>query len=168
MIKIYQIDSARELETAIYVDDIITLGETQNTYCKINICGDYIIGVKYCNYGIDIDYKFSCDESLLYIGVGMYLLCIDINQKTILFIKELQSVFYEIIADNSHNYLCIMCELNIYCYAKVKEVWKIGLRDILNDFNIVDENILSVMCENGDELKISISDGKILWCFRKV
>lgn len=162
MIKIYQIDSARELETAIYVDDIITLGETQNTYCKINICGDYIIGVKYCNYGIDIDYKFSCDESLLYIGVGMYLLCIDVNRKTILFIKELQSVFYEIIADNSQNYLCIMCELNIYCYTKFKKVWEIGLSDILNDFNIVDENILSVMCENGDELKLSISDGKIL------
>ena len=162
MIKIYQIDSARELETAIYVDDIITLGETQNTYCKINICGDYIIGVKYCNYGIDIDYKFSCDESLLYIGVGMYLLCIDVNRKTILFIKELQSVFYEIIADNSQNYLYIMCELNIYCYTKFKKVWEIGLSDILNDFNIVDENILSVMCENGDELKISISDGKIL------
>lgn len=162
MIKIYQIDSARELEAAIHVDDIITLGETQNAYCKINICGDYVIGVKYCNYGINIDYKLFCNESLLYIGIGMYLLCIDVNQKTILFIKELQSVFYEIIADNSHNYLCIMCELNIYCYTKVKEVWKIGLSDILNDFNIVDENILSVMCENGEEIKLSISDGKIL------
>ena len=162
MIKIYQMDSARELETVIHADDIISLGETQNSYCKINISGDYVIGVKYYNYGIDIDYKLFCDVSLLYVGIGMYLLCIDVNQKAILFIKELQSVFYEIIADTSHNYLCIMCELNIYCYTKVKEVWKIGLSDILNDFNIVDENILSVMCENGEEIKLLISNGKIL------
>lgn len=162
MINIYQLDSARELEAAICEDDIITLGKVQNAYCKINICDDYAIGIKYCNYGIDIDYELFSDKSLLYIGVGMYLLCIDVNLKTILFIKELQSVFYEILTDASHDYLCIMCELNIYCYTKVKEVWEIGLSDILNDFNIVDENILSITCENGEEIKLSISDGKIL------
>jgi hypothetical protein len=163
-INIYQIDSARELDTTVQLENIITLGETQNTYCKINICDNFVIGVKYCNYGIDIDYEFFCNNTLLYVGIGMYLLCVDVKQKKILFIKELQSVFYEIITDTNHNYLCIMCELNIYCYTKIKEIWHIGLRDILNDFDVLNNNILYFTCDNGEKFQISINDGKILEC----
>lgn len=162
MIKIDKIDSARELESIIPKDNIITLDELQNTYCKISINEDFIIGVKYCSYGINIDYMFVNDESLLFIGIGMHLLCIDLENKEVLFTKKLQSVFYEIIANSNRDYLCIVCELNIYCYTMEKEAWEIGFRDILTDFNIIEDDIISVFCENGEKFKIAIRNGKIL------
>lgn len=162
MIKIDKIDSARELESVIPRDNIITFDEIQNTYYKISIDEKFIVGVEYCSHGIKINYMLVHDESLLFIGIGMHLLCIDMKNKKILFTKELQSVFYEIIADTNHNYLCIVCELDIYCYVMEKEVWKMGFRDILIDFNIIDNKIIFALCDNGEEFKISIEDGKIL------
>lgn len=162
MIKIDKIDSARELESIISRDNIITFDEAQNAYCKISISEEFAIGVEYCSHGINIDYMFVNDESLLFIGIGMHLLCIDTENKKILFIKELQSVFYEIIADTKHDYLCIVCELDIYCYTMGKEVWKMGFSDILVDFYIIDDGIISISCEDGEEFRISIGDGKIL------
>ena len=162
MIKIDKIDSAGELESVISRDNIITLDKIQNTYCKINIYEEFAIGVKYCSHGIDIDYLLVKDESLLFIGIGMHLLCIDVKNNKILFTKELQSVFYGIMADSDGDYLCIVCELNIYCYTMEKEAWEIGFRDILTDFNIVDDDIVYISCEDGEEYRISIRDGKIL------
>lgn len=162
MIIIDKIDSARELENIISKDNIIMFDKRQNTYCKINISNEFAIGVEYCSYGINIDYMLVNDESLLFIGIGMHLLCIDMENKKILFTKELQSIFYEIIADSNHNYLCIVCELDIFCYIMEHEAWKMGFRDIIIDFKIIDNEIISVSCENGEEFKISIMDGKII------
>lgn len=162
MIKIERIDSGRELESIISIENIITLDQTQNTYYKINIYEEFTIGIKYCSHGIDIDCKFVANDKLLFIGVGMHLLCIDTQKKKILFIKELKSVFFEILTNFNHDYLCVLCELNLYCYAMEKMVGEIDFREIITVFNKRDNDTICVSCENGEEFIISVMDGKLI------
>lgn len=161
MVVMEEIDSVGELKNILSKENIIEFDEVQNTCYKISIGDKFVMGVAYCSHGIRIDYKMSNDGSLLFMGIGIHLLCIDVANEKILFSKKLQSVFYEIIADSKHNFLCIVCELDIYCYGMGVEVWKLGFRDVITDFNIIDDETIYVLCAD-EEYNISIYDGKVL------
>lgn len=163
MIVIEKIDSAAELENTITKDNVISLDEVRNTYCKISIGEVLILGVEYYSHGIDIDYKLTNDGLLLFMGIGMHLLCVDIEKKKVLFIEELHSVFYEIMTDSNQDYFCIICELDLYCYNRGVKVWERGFRDILIHFNIMNDETISISCEDAKEYKISLKDGKIIY-----
>lgn len=46
----------------------------------------------------------------------MNFLGIDLYQERVVINKKLQSVFYEIVHDSTREYICIVCELELYCY----------------------------------------------------
>lgn len=161
-IKIDKIDSAGELESLVQGKQIFKLDETSNAYYYITIEKDYILGVECNNYGTDIECKFADNNQYIYIGVGMYLLCLDIKQRSACFCKELGSVFFEILTDSFGCYYVVICELDLYVYKNNNQVWEIGFRDIIVDYELMNDKYIRVVSNEGEETTFSINDGSII------
>lgn len=120
------------------------------------------IGIAYYDYGITPAFLYSQDYRYLYLGFGKKLISIDLNENEIIENENLQSVFYEFIYDSKKNYVCVICELDLYCYFGNKCLWKIGFKDIIGDYGIVDDSKISIECDDGMEYLFSLEDGGVI------
>lgn len=160
-VRIEKIESAGKLENLIQHKQLIKFDETNNTYCYIVICDEYIIGVEYCNHGIDIAYQIDYKRNNVYFGIGQHLLCLDVVKRAIVFCKDLRSVFYEIITDADRNYFAIICELDLYVYRNNTQIWEIGFRDIVTGYKLVDDKYLKILSDDS-EVTFSLKDGSVV------
>lgn len=161
-IHIKKIDSLSELVSQVDKERLILCDDMQNTFFIVNFDNAQKLGVAYYDYGVTPDFQCSVDGALLYLGFGKNFLCIDTYENRILVNDNLQSVFYELCYDSNMNYICVICELDIYCYCAEKQKWKIGFRNIIVDYNIIDNTKISILCDDGVEYIFSLKDGKIV------
>lgn len=158
---IKKMENRQELECLINNEQLILCDNMQNTFIIINLDGKSSVGIGYYDYGIAPDFKCSEDSGLIYVGVGKNLLCINTYENNVLFNESLQSVFYELLYDLNNNYICVICELDLYCYHLKEQKWKIGFRSIINDYSITNDNIY-ILCDDGIEYLFSLEDGKLV------
>ncbi len=136
--------------------------DMQNTFLIVNFDNVQKIGIAYYDYGVAPDFQCSGDGELVYLGIGKNFLCIDIYENKVLVNDNLQSVFYELCYDSNKNHICAICELDLYCYCAEKQKWKMGFRDIIVDYNIIDDTKISISCDNGVEYIFFLENGKII------
>ncbi len=151
-----------ELKSQIDKDQLIICDDIQNAFYIINFNNKQKLGVAYYDYGVALDLQYSGDGTLLYLGFGKKLLCIDTHQYKILVNEDLQSVFYELHYDTNRNYICVICELDVYCYNAGRQRWKMGFRDIIVEYKIIDDAKISILCNDDVEYTFLLKDGKIV------
>ena len=161
-IYIEKIDSFGELESLLDKEQLILCDDMQNKFFIVNFDNVRKLGVAYYDYGVAPDFQCSGDSSLFYLGFGENFLCIDIYEDRILVNDKLQSVFYELCYDSNKNYICVICELDVYCYCAEKLKWKMGFRDIIIDYKIIDDTKISILCNDGVEYIFFLKDGNIV------
>lgn len=93
-------ESLYELESKVDKENIIVCDDIQNTYMIIEYDDSHRIGIAYYDYGITPAFLYSQDYTYLYLGFGKKLMCIDLNENTIIESENLPSVFYEFICDS--------------------------------------------------------------------
>ena len=158
---IKKIESLCELESQIDKEQLILCDDMQNTFFVINLDDTQKVGIGYYDYGVPPGFQYSQNGELLYVGVGRNLLCINIYQSKVLFNEDLQSVFYELLYDWKKNYICVICELDVYCYCLQKQKWKMGFRSIINEYSIIDNNVF-ILCDDGIEYLFTLEEGKLV------
>ncbi len=155
-------ESLGELEKSIQSDKLYILDDVCNEYYYIAIEDDYIIGLACNSCGADLEYRFADNNDIVYIGIGVHLLCLDINRRDICFCKTLPSVFIEILSDSLGCYYVVICELDLYVYKNNNQLWKIGFRDIVIDYELIDDKYIKVLTEGEDETTFSIYNGNVI------
>lgn len=155
-------DSLRELESQVDKEQLILCDDMQNTFLIINFDDIRKMGVAYYDYGVAPDYQYFGADELLYLGLGKNFLCINVCEKRVLVNDNLQSIFYELLYDSNKNYICAICELDVYCYCIEKQKWKMGFRDIIVNYNIIDNDKISILCDNGMEYVFFLENGKMV------
>jgi hypothetical protein len=155
-------ESLCELESQVNKEQLILCDDIQNTFLVIKYNNSQNIGIAYYNYGLTPDSLYSQDDKFLYLGFGKKFICIDICGNKIVNNENLQSVFYEFLCDSNKDYICVICELDVYCYCNNTQKWKMGFKDIVNDYSIIDDTKVLIVCEDGMEYLFSLEDGKIL------
>ncbi len=160
-IHIKEMENLVELESQVDKEQLILCGDMQNTFLIVNFENNQKLGIAYYNYGVPLDFQYSKDSTLLYLGFGTKFLCIDIYKNKIIVNENLPSIFYELCYDTNKNYICIICELDVYCYCAEKQKWKMGFRDIIVGHNIIDDAKISLLCDDGEEYVFFLENGKI-------
>lgn len=152
-----------ELKNQVSKEQLILCDNMQNTFLVMSYNDTRNkIGIAYYDYGVEQDFQYSKDKGLLYVGIGKNLLVINTCEGKLLLNYTLQSVFYKLIYDSNKNYMCVICELDVYCYCGEIQKWKIGFRDIINSYNIIDNTNILISCNDGMEYLFSLEDGKII------
>lgn len=159
--QIEKVESMGELESLVDKEHLIFCDDMQNAFLIINFKDGQKIGVAYYNYGITPECQYSGDDTLLYLGVGKNFFCINTCKNEVLVNDNLQSIFYELRYDSNRGYVCVICELDVYCYYNGKQKWKMGFRDTIVDYNIIDDAKIFIMCDDGTEYIFYLEDGKI-------
>ena len=122
---------------------------------------NYICGLVYYNLGIESQLLLLDDGSSLFVGFERSIMGIDCRTKKEIFQKESIAPFYEFIETGC----CILaiCELDIFAYDfECQPIWFSSFRDIVEDYNILDGNKISIVCSNGDESVLALQDGTII------
>lgn len=159
-IHLIKLDGLCELESQVNKEQLILCDDMQNTFFVVNFDNVRKWGVAYYDYGVAPDFQCSRDDALFYLGFGKKFLCIDIYKNKVLINDNLQSVFYELCYDSKRNYICAICELDVYCYFVEKQKWKMGFRDIIVGYSIIDDAKISILCDDGAEYILFLEDGK--------
>lgn len=157
-----KIESLEALESQIDTQSIIVCDDIQNTFMTIEYDDAHKIGIAYYDYGITPAYMYSQDFAYLYLGFGKKIICIDLNESTVIESDNLPSIFYEFIGNSKKNYVCVICELDLYCFHEDKILWKIGFKDVVSDYEIVDDSKISIECDDGMEYLFSLKNGKLI------
>lgn len=160
-IQIIKIDGLCELESQVNKEQLILCDDMQNKFFIISFNNVHILGVAYYDYGTALEIQFSRDDTLLYLGAGKNFLCIDTYENKVLINDKLQSVFYELCYDINMDYVCVVCELDVYCYYLRRQKWKRGFGDIIVGYNIIDNNKISIKCDDESEYMLLLEDGSM-------
>ena len=140
----------------LFIDD-----EAQNKYNYIKINDKIEFGIAYYGCGIKPSVCIQ-NVHILWIGFGKKIVAIDLYNGNIILEKTLSSIFYELLPDTDPNYLCVICELDLYCFHHHKILWEIGFRDIICDFKLIDNDKIEIACDNGEEYLFELNTGKII------
>lgn len=160
-IDIKETKSILDLKRILGNKQLFVSDETQNKYGYIEIDNEIRCGIAYYDYGIKPCLIME-DEQVLWVAFGKKLVIIDIQNKKTILEKTLSSVFFEMISDTFEKYICIVCELDLYCVHLHKIVWKMGFRDIICNFEIINDSRIKVECNDGEEYSFTLNKGKFI------
>lgn len=118
-------------------------------------------GIKYYDHGLKPQIITITGKDIFYIAFNRIIAgCNYLTKKTI-FIKELPSLFFELIQVTSDIYV-IICEMDACAIDSKGEIfWTVGFKDIVSDY-CVQGNVLNIKCDDGDESSIDILSGSLL------
>ncbi len=142
----------------------VTDSDSPNVFGYIKIEDEIICGISYCDYGIPPQIVIDRADRI-WIGFGEKLAVIDERTRDIIWERKLFSVFFAIISDTNQKYMCIICELDIYCYNQDRLIWEHGFPDIICGFKIAEDRIAVIkygdneVCyclHNGQPVKASV------------
>lgn len=157
-----KMDNFDALEGKIDKENIVLCDDIQNTFIVIAYDDVHRIGIAYYNYGIKPAYMYSEDCKYLYLGFGKKMICIDLNKNRITERESLSSIFYELISDSRRNYVCVVCELDLYCYQGNTNLWKIGFKDVIEEYQMVDDSKISIKCSDGTDYLFQLKNGELI------
>lgn len=160
LIFLKDVESLLFLENKLCDKPLITSDDRQNKFYYVEANNKVICGITYYNYGIRPSFVMENNNRNLWIGFGKKVFCIDIFSLEIKLEEELVSIFYEVISDSVKKYICVICELDIYCFTSYKNIWKVGFKDIINEFEIDNDKKIKVRC-NTDEFLVMLANGKV-------
>ena len=155
-----KIDSFRELENLVNIEQILFCDEIQNTFLLLEFYNKKKMGVAYYDYGVSPDFKFMDNNKRVYIGLGINLIYVDVCKNKVMFNHTLHSVFYELLFSHNKKYICVVCELDVYCYSGYEKKWSQGFRNIINDFKIINDANILIKCDDNTEYLFSIENGE--------
>ena len=104
---------------------------------------EIVCGISYCNYGVPPQIVIDKADRI-WIGFGEKLTILDEKTRDIVLEKQLFSVLYEIVSDKSQKYMCVFCELDVYCFYEGRLIWEYGFPDIVCGFQIADDQIAEI------------------------
>lgn len=158
-----KVDSIYEMECLIDRERIVFCDETQNTFLIICFDNNRAFGIAYFDYGIKPGLYYSINYRNLYLGFGIKFIAIDITQKKMLINDSLKSVFYEILTSSDMKFIYVICELDVYCYCNEKQVWERGFSDIIVDYNIIDNEQIVIVCDDGRRYTLIMQNGELVY-----
>lgn len=161
-IKIKEFENFYYLKECVCEEKLIVCNDMQNHFFAIYLDGKIMLGIAYYHYGIDPQLLCSKDGDFLYVGFGMNFLGIDLYQERVVINEKLQSVFYEIVYDSTKEHICIVCELDLYCYFLGKIKWSMGFRDIVTKYWLVNDKNICILCDDGLKYAFSLESGKFV------
>lgn len=157
-ITLYQVDSFYEMKELLQCKEIIFCEEEQNSYAAVGF-GNYIVfGMAYYNYGIEPIFNLDRESGLCYIATGENLILFDFNNEKILFNEKLFTVILDVI--NIRKDVYVLCDLELICYSEKKEKWSTAFRDIVTNYELLDNERLWLDCD-GRQLIINLQDGTV-------
>lgn len=138
------------------------LGKENNRFESIFLPEkDYMFGLAYYNHGIDSQVLLLDNGSKLIVGFDRFILGLDCKAKAELIQKESIAPFYEFI--ETDNRILAICELDIFAFdLECRLIWSSGFRDVIENHEVIDGKIVSIICSNGDKNKFKLRDGKAL------
>lgn len=140
----------------LFIDDDI-----QNKFNYIKVNGRIECGIAYYGYGIKPSVSIENEQSL-WIGFGRRSIVIDPYNDNIILDKGLPSIFYEILSDAKQEYICVICELDLYCFHHHQILWQIGFRDIICGSEIIDDDKIEITCYDGEDYLYELNTGRIM------
>ena len=155
---INRIDTLGELKNKLEGRKLIYCDKYCNEYAIVNIRNSFEFGIAYADYGMDLMFGFDDKNDVCYIGFGQNLLLVDIRNKEILFNKKLFTVILDVIS--IENTIYVLCDLELICYSEKKEKWKMGFRNWITNYKLLENNRLWIDCE-GDECIINLPNGTV-------
>ena len=155
---INRIDTLGELKNKLEGRKLIYCDEYCNEYAIVYIRNSFEFGIAYADYGMDLMFGFDDKNDVCYIGSGQNLLLVDFRNKEILFNKELFTVILDVIS--IENTIYVLCDLELICYSEKKEKWKMGFRNWITNYKLLENNRLWFDCE-GDECIINLPNGTV-------
>lgn len=158
LITVRFVENLKFLQEIVSKENIIFCGDNGYNEFFFVAYSDEIYGVAYHNYGIKAQISLNTKNNLLYIGASQNFICIDINKSKILFNDELVFLFFEMLADDSGEYIYVVCECCVICYREREVVWKIDFEDIVCNYRII-KNKLFVKCVDETEYLIDLFSG---------
>lgn len=158
---IVRVESIDELRENIEEKNIYFSDNIYNRFDEIYLNGEKICGLVYYDYGISVKYYIDVINSRGFIGFGKKIICIDSKGK-LYFEEELDSIFYELQPVSFGQFLIVICELDVYCFNCERLIWKIGFKDIVSDFNIIDNDTIEIISNEKDSFIFKVSNGVLL------
>lgn len=157
-----KIDSYRELKYLLDCkDQLLLCDDIQNSYLLLEFANEKF-GIAYYDYGVPPNSQYFEESNYFYLGLGINFLCFNVTTNKLLFNHTLNSVFMELIYDSERKYLCLICELDIYCYYEGVREWKRSFNSIVIAFKLLDERKVLIICDDGNQFILSIDDGDVI------
>ncbi|MDR1700091.1 MAG: hypothetical protein LBR68_02775 [Lachnoclostridium sp.] len=118
-------------------------------------------GVVYYDHGIGLQVLPLNGTVNLLIGFEKSIVGINCITKSELVQKKSISLFYEFL--ETPEFVVAVCELDLYVFDKAcKLLWSSGFRDIIEDYKVLNDGVVSVQCSNGDKLEFDLKTGTTL------
>lgn len=149
---------SNECKFKIYGD----LDKCTNRFVKISVLDyDFECGIIYYDLGIKPQILFDETNSILYMGFEKWVLCINYSDRTEIFKQKSVSAFFEFLETNI--FIIAICELDIFGFDREANlIWSIGLRDIVEDYCIIDDLTISITCADGTKTEYMLINGATL------
>lgn len=137
--------------------------ESNNRYTLIvSQDNELCFGITYYFLGLNPQIEFMLQSNIVFLGFNENIVTIDYVNKQIISEFKLFSLFYEFISISSLNIIISICELDVCVFNGVGEIlWKIGFKDIIEDFKIIESDKLYIKCMDGYEIIFSVQDGTV-------
>ena len=134
--------------------------DDMNTFQIISIKdNNFEVGIVY--YDCGIEKKLILNQDILFMGFEQSFFCINTLTSELLYENNLLSLFLDLIQIN--DLIILVCELDVYVFTSIgKYKWKIGFLDTIEEFKVIDNNILYVQCSDQEEFKFDISTGQYI------
>ena len=161
-VAINKVEGLLQLQNEVDKRLLIESDDIQNTYYLILINNVIRCGISYYDYGIKPNTIIDDMCLKMYIGFGKKFVCMDMQENSISYEKELSSIFYQLISNVNRSIICAVCELDIYCFNSEGMIWNIGFKNIINEYKIIDNCIISILCEDGEEYAFSLEKGDLM------
>lgn len=157
-----KVDSYRELKCLVGCkDQLLLCDDMQNSYLLLEFA-DKKFGIAYYDYGVPPNSQYFKEINYYYLGLGINFLCINVKTNKLLFNHKLNSVFMDLIYDSEKRYICVICELDIYCYYQGVREWRRSFSSIVIDFKLLDRRKVLIICDDGNQFILSIYNGDII------
>lgn len=140
----------------IYGDLDDNVNKYEKYYLKEN---NFEFAIVYYDLGIPPQILFLKKNSIIYIGFEKYLISVNCKNYTDKFNRKLIAPFYKFL-ELEKNILAI-CELDVFSFNLNGDlIWSKNLSDVVENYYIIDNEILKLLCFDGMIFKFLISSGR--------
>lgn len=154
-------DSEKEFLNVVKRRKIKLYGDVEDTNNSFQILTvgkyNFEIGVIYYSFGLGLQVVFYSD--ILILGFERNLICINTRTDDTVYEKKILSFIWEFLLVKY--YLVIVCDLEIHVLTLAgKYVWSVGFRDVIEDYDIMDERTIQIKCSDTREYYYDIATGE--------
>jgi len=158
-----EFESKSELEEYVEVNKSIIINtecEDKKKFYGINLKIDSIfIGIFGGMHGIEPSTLIGIKENYILISADEKVYCIDLKDYRIRWVKEFDSIIYEVIKEQDSSFLAV-CELGVVSFTYKGETQWEHTSDVITDFEL-DSNTLRLSTNEG-EYSLLLDNGKVV------